>query len=113
MSGGVLSEEGLRAIEEKEIRQSGSAGQMMFIPCYICGGRASDRHHLIGGTSNRKNSEKYGLVVYLCRSCHERAHRDNETRLALHRLGQRLFEEQGSREEFMRIFGKNYLEDEE
>jgi hypothetical protein len=34
--------------------------------CYICGGRATEEHHCIYGTANRKLSEKYGLKVYMC-----------------------------------------------
>ncbi len=38
--------------------------------CYLCGSvRWLEVHHLYGGP-NRKNSTKYGLVVYLCHHCH-------------------------------------------
>ena len=37
--------------------------------CFLCGrndtGDPLERHHIFGG-ANRKKSEKYGLVVYLC-----------------------------------------------
>ena len=91
--------------------------------CWLCGrnGNADplDRHHIFGG-ARRKLSEKYGLVVDLCHhDCHlfgaEAAHRSRETMQALHEYGQRLcMERHGmSREEFMLIFGKNYLPAEE
>lgn len=88
--------------------------------CYLCGethGYGFNRleeHHVFGG-ANRKNSEKYGLKVYLCGDrCHRNGpdapHRNAETMQKLHEDGQRAFEEvHGSREDFMRIFGKNYL----
>ena len=62
-------------------------------------------------------SEQLGLVVDLCHgSCHifgERAaHRCRETAQALHEYGQRLaMEKMGwSTEEFVREFGRNYLD---
>ena len=43
--------------------------------CFLCGATGGadplDRHHIFPGTANRKKSEKYGLVVYLC---HNRCH---------------------------------------
>ena len=88
--------------------------------CWLCGRNGSgdplDKHHIFGG-ANRGKSEKYGLTVYLCHgSCHlfgERAaHNCRETMDELHRYGQRkAMEEQGwSREDFVREFGRNYLE---
>lgn len=42
--------------------------------CYICHANCStDEHHIFEG-SNRAASDKYGLTVYLCRICHQRAH---------------------------------------
>lgn len=87
--------------------------------CWLCGrngnGDPLDRHHIFGGT-NKKKSEKYGLVVDLCHHrCHENGkdavHRNSETMLRLHQEGQRrVMEEQGwSKEDFIREFGKNYL----
>jgi 5-methylcytosine-specific restriction endonuclease McrA len=82
--------------------------------CFLCGRTGQlDRHHLIGGTANRKQSEKYGLVVYLCRNCHRLAHEDSGTYLQLHQYGERLWlkNEGGTVEDFIKVFGKNYLED--
>lgn len=81
--------------------------------CYLCGGRASEEHHVLKA-SNRKWSEKYGLKVYLCPMCHRigkhAVHNDRETDLRLIRTAQKIFELQvGTREDFMRIFGRNYL----
>lgn len=89
--------------------------------CWLCkkrheyGPNRLEEHHCFGGNPNRKLSEKYGLKVYLCGdTCHrngpESAHRCGETMQQLHEAGQRAFEEHyGSREEFMRTFGRNYL----
>lgn len=91
--------------------------------CWLCGRNGQrdplDKHHIFGG-ANRKKSEKYGLVVFLCHDrCHENgkhaAHRDPETARRLHEYGQRkAMAEQGwTREEFVLEFGRNYLEEDE
>ena len=68
----------------------------------------------------RKNSEKYGLTVYLCHgSCHicgEKAvHSCRETMDELHRYGQKMaMERMGwTKEDFMREFGRNYMDEED
>ena len=89
--------------------------------CWLCGRNGStdplDRHHIFGGPY-RKKSEKYGLVVDLCHnSCHifgeYAVHRNRETMQMLRRCGQRrAMREQGwTTEEFIKVFGKNYLEE--
>ena len=91
--------------------------------CWLCGRNGSgdplDKHHIFGG-ANRGKSEKYGLTVYLCHgSCHlfgERAaHNCRETMDELHRYGQRkaMEEQVWSREDFVREFGRNFLDDED
>lgn len=80
--------------------------------CIECGGRGEHTHHCIFGI-NRQNSEKYGLKVRLCFSCHEKLHfHDKELELKYRRLGQQYFEKTHTHEEYMRIFGRNYLEEE-
>ena len=80
--------------------------------CFICG-RCADvhRHHLIGGTANRRISDRYGLIVNLCLECHEQAHRDAELADKLHRYAERkwLDENGGTIEDFIQLFGRNYL----
>lgn len=88
--------------------------------CWLCGRNGSsdplDRHHIFGA-ANRKKSEKYGLVVYLCHNdCHifgaEAAHQNADTAQRLREYGQRkAMEEQGwTKEDFIREFGRNYIE---
>lgn len=88
--------------------------------CYVCGRSCeSQEHHIFYGTANRNLSEKYGLKVYLCLNHHtagpEAIHNGNEElSRRLKQEGQRAFESRhGSRSDFMRIFGKNYLEENE
>lgn len=83
--------------------------------CYICGrGGKLQKHHIFGGNPNRGHSENYGLTVHLCTECHtegkEAVHKDAEIMEALHKIGQAAFERTHTREEFVAIFGKNYLE---
>ena len=83
--------------------------------CYICGrGGKLHKHHIFGGNPNRERSEQYGLTVHLCPDCHtegkDAVHKDAEIMEALHKIGQAAFEREHTREEFMRIFGKNYLD---
>jgi hypothetical protein len=88
--------------------------------CYICrelygvqNTYTLEEHHCTHGTANRQMAEKYGLKVHLC-WCHHRSsqgvHHNRQLDLFLIQTAQSCFEEQvGSREEFMRIFGKNWL----
>ena len=86
--------------------------------CYLCGANGTmdylHWHHVFGGP-NRHYSEKYGLKVRLCgQKCHENGpnavHRNKEVNLALKAAGQQAVEQtHGDREEFVRIFGRNYL----
>lgn len=85
--------------------------------CFICGKYGdTECHHIFFG-SNRKYSEQYGLTVYLCPQCHRTSevsvHKNGEVNRTLKRIGQRAFENKcGSRDKFIKIFGRNYLEDE-
>ena len=81
--------------------------------CYVCGGRASEEHHVLN-SFNRKASEKFGLTVYLCPSCHRgdcgvHGKNGHELNLMLKRIAQKKFEEEHSHKRFMEVFGKNYL----
>lgn len=91
--------------------------------CWLCGRNGSadplDRHHIFGG-ARRELSEKYGLMVDLCHhDCHifgsEAVHNNKENMQKLHEYGQRLcMERHGmSKEEFIYLFGKNYLSEDE
>lgn len=76
--------------------------------CFNCGGWASDVHHIFSGTANRRQSERYGLKVWLCRQCHEEAHRGGALNRHLRYIAQAKFEETHTRQEFIKIFGKNW-----
>ena len=79
--------------------------------CYLCGTYTFlDEHHIFGG-SCRKMSDKYGLIVHLCRDCHMYIHdRGGESMNYLHTKGQMVYEEKiGTREQFRRDFIRSYL----
>lgn len=83
--------------------------------CFVTGSTMGLHKHHIFGAFNRDNSEKYGLWVWLkwdrhvnC-SPHRTPHNDATVDLMLKKIAQRKFEETHSREEFMQIFGRNYL----
>lgn len=73
-----------------------------------------EKHHIFFGAANRKLSDQYGLWVWLCADCHRNGphavHRDYDTNLKLKQDGQKAFERSSTRERFMSIFGRNYLD---
>lgn len=83
--------------------------------CYMCGSYQWIEIHHIFGAANRDKSTKYGLVVPLCHYCHNEypngVHQNKENRLKLQRIAQmRAMKKYGwTTEEFIKIFGKNYL----
>lgn len=84
--------------------------------CYLCTlAPGTEVHHCIKGTANRKKSEQYGLTVRLCPECHRGTKgvhgRDGHAKdQILKEVAQRRFEEVcGTREDFIREFGKSFL----
>lgn len=81
--------------------------------CWCCHSKYNLHLHHIYGAGCRKNSDKYGLTVYLCEKHHtgiEGVHSGNhklDTQLRI--LGQIKFEENHSREEFIRLFIRSNL----
>lgn len=91
--------------------------------CYLCmvlngdyGYKQVEDHHIYFGSSNRKNSEFYGLKVNLCLAHHrtgkEAVHNNREIDLFLKQICQEEFEKTHTRQEFVRIIGKSYLDGE-
>lgn len=70
-------------------------------------------HHVFYGSSH-KNAEKYGMKVWLCLRHHNGSnvgvHFNKQLDLKLKCMGQKKFEETHTREEFIRLFGRNYLD---
>lgn len=78
--------------------------------CYLCGGRATDRHHIYNGAM-RSKSEQYGAVIKVCRDCHEEIHHKHELREELKKEFQhRIMQNYNlTIDEFRAIFKKNYV----
>lgn len=87
--------------------------------CFICGMNTNleplDCHHIFGA-ADRKNSEKYGLKVYIHHSkCHifgeNSVHRNTVVDRALKATAQKIamWRYGWTVEDFRDIFGKNYL----
>lgn len=83
--------------------------------CYRCHTRYNLHRHHIFSTAYRKKAEELGYWVYLCVDCHTGSrgvHTTHEGKLywdELKRIAQRKYEENGTREDFIKTFGRNYL----
>lgn len=81
--------------------------------CALCNKQiygSRDKHHIFNGAMRNK-SEEDGLFVYLHSSCHQWLHNHSMTMRTMKQRGQRAYELNHSREEFMERYKKNYLED--
>lgn len=84
--------------------------------CLVCGFTYNlHKHHIFEGNGRRQLSEKWGCWCYLCAKHHNMSkggvHFNNLLEKRLKQMCQRKWEEQnGSREEFIKIFGRNYLD---
>lgn len=92
-------------------------GKMIFdLPeeCMICGLPYVEHHHIFYGTANRKISDRYGYIIPLCKRHHtgdEGVHFNRKLDLELKEMAQKHFEQHyGTREDFIKTFGRNYLE---
>lgn len=97
--------------------------------CFLCACLRGDfskkqleEHHIFYGP-NRSISEEEGLKVYLCHSHHQYAYasdpeavhanpKSKTSDLFLKRIAQEAYEKTHSREDFIRLIGRNYLEEE-
>lgn len=92
--------------------------------CYLCmrlhrdySEKVTQEHHVICGWANRRISEKYGLKVYLCIYHHtvgkESVHCNEQLMQEMKREAQLAFEKAYPEQSFRKVFGKNYLKEEE
>lgn len=82
--------------------------------CFICkSDYCLETHHLMNG-AYKKAAEKHGLLIKVCPNCHTQApgaiHRDSLVLKDLKKIGQEYFEQTSTREEFIKEFGRNYLD---
>lgn len=81
--------------------------------CMFTGAAPVERHHVFGG-NNRNNSEKYGFIAPLRPDLHPNGVFAGQSAklvdIELKQRCQRYFEKHnGTRKDFMAIFGKSYL----
>ena len=80
--------------------------------CYVTGRTDVELHHCLYG-KNRRNADKYGLTVWLVPEYHRGkygVHNGNvELNRELKQLAQSEFEKVYSRDEWMKVFERNYL----
>lgn len=81
--------------------------------CLVCKTNNVAEHHVFYGTANRKKSDEFGLVVWLCPRHHNASnagvHFNKHLDLKIKQMAQRKFEELYSHEKFMQEFGRNWL----
>ena len=82
--------------------------------CYVCGTTYNlHDHHIFFGTANRKQSEKYGMKVWLCQEHHtgrSGIHFNKDLDNHVKKLAQQKFEAlYGANTSFISVFGRNYL----
>lgn len=82
--------------------------------CFITGATEGLHCHHIFGGANRRISEENGFKIYLRADYHNMSdygvHFNKQLDLALKRACQAKFEETHTREEWMRLIHRNYLE---
>lgn len=79
--------------------------------CYLCDSTYKLTWHEIYSGKNRQNSMKNGLCLRLCLNCHSKEQEDSQFNDYWHKQGQLYWEENiGSREEFIKVFRRSYLE---
>lgn len=81
--------------------------------CFVCKTTYNlHEHHIYEGTGRRKQSEKYGMKIWLCGRHHnlsnEGVHFNKELDLQIKRMAQKKFEETYQDLEFIKIFGRSY-----
>ena len=104
---------------KKKRQKHGKSIMPAYGGCYLCRllddddrKKITEAHHIFFGP-NRAKSEEYGFVTDLCVEHHRTGpaavHKNAEVCRILQRECQRKFEKTHSREEFVRIIGRNYL----
>ena len=79
-----------------------------FENCYLCDDKADHIHEVFAG-GNRKMSMANGFCLPLCYTHHNIVQVNYTSGLELKKLMQRKYEENHTREEFIRLVGKSFL----
>lgn len=83
--------------------------------CIVCGNYQAEDHHIFFGSAKRKLSEEYGLKVWLCSSHHRGTYgvhgkKGHVLDMKLKQLGQEAFEYHYPDLDFLKIFGRSYVD---
>lgn len=87
------------------------------LECAICGKgmfpELYDTHHIFNGAYKRK-SENDGMLLFVHRCCHRQIHDNAYVQNQVKRYAERIWlENYGTKEDFIKRYGKDYLWDEE
>ena len=92
--------------------------------CLICGKPKDDIHHCLKGHKQRHLADEDGLMIPLCRGCHEQVHKKKELNILVEIIGQLAYEkhyialkrelpfeniEEEAREAFRSRYSRSYL----
>lgn len=77
--------------------------------CYICNKKKKEDLHEIFGGSNRQKSMQWGLVIPVCRECHDKWDISEELRRQIQQKAKEEFIKRNTKEKFREEFGKNYI----
>lgn len=78
--------------------------------CYICNKARKDDLHEIFEGSNRQTCMKWGLVIPICRKCHNKWKINKEIKEAVRKQAKEKFYKLYSKEKFLKEFGKFYID---
>ena len=80
--------------------------------CFLCGKYMTrrEKHHILNGHGYREKCEEDRLYCYVHPVCHNYIHNHPMTARTLKQRSQKVYEEQiGTREQFIKRYGKSYL----
>ena len=92
--------------------------------CLICSKPKNDMHHCLKGVKQRHLADEDGLIIPLCRECHEKVHKHKELNVLVEIIGQLAWERdqlisnqelpfddlsEAVREDFRTRYGRSYL----
>ena len=86
--------------------------------CVVCGSENVEWHHIFAGIGRRRISDRYGYVIPLCADHHRGSdgiHFNKKMDVFFKGVAEMHFlEHHGTKEDFIKMFGKNYImEDDE
>jgi len=78
--------------------------------CLICEKKFTDHaHHLICGIGKRDNGTDDKLLLPVCVECHSRIHGDGVSMKLSKMVGQAIYEQNHTRDEFRKRYGKSHF----